>query len=363
MLDRREFLTLGAAVAAAAAAGAAAAQTRPAAQPLDLLVLGGTGFLGPHQIEYALARGHRVTMFNRGTRPNPWGERVEQLIGDRDDKVGKGLAALRAGDRRWDVVIDNTGYLPRHVRDSAAALADRVGRYLFVSTVAVYDFAGGARRFDEASPLAVPVDPRDETESSANYGPMKAESERELRKVLGERATIVRPTYILGPGDDTDRFIYWIERVRRGGDVLGPPNRDFEWQWVDVRDLCGWLVELAEERRPGTFNAAGPAAPISREAVLQGLRALTAEPVRFHWPSAELVKELAIPMPMIPSRAGSIHFVSDAGRAAGLKFRSLADTATAMSSWWQALPEERRASGRKGWPTAAQEAVALERMR
>ncbi len=361
MLDRREFLALGA-VAAVAATSAARAQVQPAPKPLDLLVLGGTGFLGPHQVDHALARGHRVTMFNRGTRPNPWGDRVEQLTGDRDDKVGKGLAALREGSRRWDAVIDNTGYLPRHVRDSAQALKGRVGRYVFVSTVAVYDFAQGLR-FDEASPLATMANPADETESGATYGPLKAECERELRAQLGERATIVRPSYILGPGDDTDRFIYWVERVRRGGDVLGPPNRHFEWQWVDARDLCPWLVQLAEQDRAGTFNAAGPAAATTREQVLHGLQALTAEPVRFHWPSPELVQELRIPMPMIPARAGSIHFASEAGRAAGLKFRPLADTATAMSAWWHALPEERRAGEQKNWPTAEQEATAIARLR
>lgn len=361
MLDRREFLTLGA-VAAASAATGVHAQVQRAPKALDLLVLGGTGFLGPHQVDYALARGHRVTMFNRGTRPNPWGDRVEQLTGDRDDKVGKGLAALREGNRRWDAVIDNTGYLPRHVRDSAQALKGRVGRYVFVSTVAVYDFTRG-QTFDEASPLATLANPADETESAATYGPLKAHCERDLRALLAERATIVRPSYILGPGDDTDRFIYWIERVRRGGDVLGPPNRHFEWQWVDARDLCPWLVQLAEQDRAGTFNAAGPAAATSREQVLHGLQALTAEPVRFHWPSPELVQELRIPMPMIPTRAGSIHFASEAGRAAGLQFRPLADTAGAMSAWWHALPAERRAGEQKKWPTAEQEALAIARLR
>jgi 2'-hydroxyisoflavone reductase len=173
MLDRRQFLVLGSAAIAAGAAAAAADVPR-ASKPLSLLVLGGTGFLGPHQIEYALARGHQVSMFVRGSRPNPWEGRVEQLTGDRDDQVGTGLAALRADGRRWDAVIDNTGYLPRHVRDSAQALAGRSGRYVFVSTVAVYDFGRGTTRFDESSPLAVPADPRDEAQSAANYGPMKA---------------------------------------------------------------------------------------------------------------------------------------------------------------------------------------------
>jgi 2'-hydroxyisoflavone reductase len=281
------------------------------------------------------------------------------LTGDRDDRVGTGLTSLR-GNRKWDVVIDNTGYVPRHVRDSATVLRDRVGRYLFVSTVAVYDFNNGSV-FAESSPLATMADPQDETETAATYGPLKAECERELRKVMGERCTIVRPSYILGPGDETDRFIYWIERVMRGGDVLGPVGRNEEWQWVDVRDLCPWLVQLAEEGRDGTFNAAGPASPITREQVMWGLRALTAEPVRFHWPGAELVKELAIPMPMASLLPGGVHFAGEAGQAAGLRFRSLADTSLAMLGWWREQGEERRARAKR-WPTEEQERAAIARL-
>jgi 2'-hydroxyisoflavone reductase len=359
MFDRRRFLALSAASLAAQAASPAFAQVVRAGRSLDLLILGGTGFLGPHQVEYALARGHRVTMFNRGSRPNPYGDRVEQLTGDRDDRVGKGLASLR-GDRKWDVVIDNTGYVPRHVRDTAQLLGKRVGRYVFVSTIAAYDFNAGPV-YSESGPLAVMADPNDETETAATYGPLKAECERELRKVMGERCTIVRPGYILGPGDDTDRFIYWIERVMLGGDVLGPHSRELEWQWVDVRDLCPWLVQLAEEDRAGTFNAVGPASPVTREQVMWGLRALTAEPVRFHWPTAELVRELGIPMPMVPSRPSPTHFSGEAGQAAGLKFRSLADTSLAMHDWWRAQSEERRAR-EKRWPTAEQERAAIARL-
>ena len=257
-------------------------------------------------------------------------------------------------------MIDNTGYVPRHVRDSATVLRDRVGRYVFVSTVAVYDFNSGSV-FSESSPLATMADPKDETETSATYGPLKAECERELRKVMGERCTIVRPGYILGPGDDTDRFIYWIERVMRGGDVLGPTGRDHEWQWVDVRDLCPWVVRLAEQDRAGTFNAVGPASPTTREQVMWGLRALTAAPVRIHWPSAELVKELAIPLPMVPARPTSMHFAGEAGQAAGLEFRSLADTSVAMLGWWHEQTEERRTRAKR-WPTEEQERAAIARL-
>ena len=131
-----------------------------AARPLDILLLGGTGFLGPHEVDYALARGHRVTLFNRGkSAKGLYGDRVEVLIGNRDTKIAPGLEALQ-GTRRWDVVIDNSGYVPRHVRDSVALLKDRVGRYVYVSTVSVYDPKGGPV-FDEASPLFPAPEPGD----------------------------------------------------------------------------------------------------------------------------------------------------------------------------------------------------------
>jgi 2'-hydroxyisoflavone reductase len=140
MTTRREFLGFSASALAVYAAGLQAS-VQPATKPLDILFLGGTGFLGPHQINHALARGHRVTMFNRGSNAGMYGDRVEELVGNRDDNVDAGLSALR-GDRRWDVVVDNSGYVPRHVRDSVELLKDRCGRYIYVSTVAVYDFEG-----------------------------------------------------------------------------------------------------------------------------------------------------------------------------------------------------------------------------
>src|SRR5512137_1412668 len=184
MTSRRELLkwtmammALPAAARAATDAAAAPADPGRAAKPLDILILGGTGFLGPHQVDYALARGHRVTLFNRGKRAKGLdGDRVEVLIGDRDSKIAPGLEALQ-GTRRWDVVIDNSGYVPRHVRDSVALLKDRVGRYIYVSSVSVYDPAGGPV-FDEASPLYPAPAPEVEKVTGETYGPLKAECDR-----------------------------------------------------------------------------------------------------------------------------------------------------------------------------------------
>ncbi|MEJ2604564.1 MAG: NAD-dependent epimerase/dehydratase family protein [Gammaproteobacteria bacterium] len=363
MTTRRQFLgaAAGGLGLAMARAGLSASSERPspAGRPLDLLVLGGTGFIGPHQIEYALARGHRVTMFNRGSNPGLYGDRVEELIGNRDSRIDEGLASL-AGDRTWDVVIDNSGYVPRHVRDSVELLKDRVGRYLYISTVAVYDFSAGDV-FDVDGPLATPEDPGVEQVTRDTYGPLKAECDRIVRAALGERATVVRPTYIVGPGDTTDRFTYWVERIHRGGDVLAPALPETEIQWVDARDLCPWVIRLAEADRAGVFNAAGPAAPVDRRGLLWGIAATTSAPVRLHWPAPALLESLEIVPPMLSSTDGSVHFVNTSAMAAGLGFRPLAETVLATHGWWQGLAAERRANPRR-WITPQQEAEAIRRM-
>lgn len=361
MPTRRDVLQLAAALGVQAGLGLPKVQAAP--KPLELLILGGTGFIGPYQVEHALARGHEVTVFNRGRKSGLYGDRVEELLGDRDATQGEGLSALR-GTRRWDAVIDNSGYVPRHVRDSAELLRGRVGRYVYVSTVAVYDFARGAE-FDEAAPLAPAPEPATEEVTGATYGPLKAECDRIVRGLYGDDCTIVRPAYIFGPGDTTDRFTYWVDRVARGGDVVGFSERESELQWVDARDLCPWIVALAEQDRAGVYNAAGPASPVTREQVLWGLRALTDQPVRFHWPDAALLTELGVSLPLnappIASRPPSFHFANVASQEAGLHYRALADTAAATLEWWRSQPAEQRANPR-GWPTAEQERAVLERL-
>jgi 2'-hydroxyisoflavone reductase len=359
---RRFIVTTAGALAAAPFLGlATTGQTGipKAGRPLTILVLGGTGFIGPHQIEYAIARGHTVTMFNRGSNPGMYGDAVEELTGNRDDRIDDGLASLR-GDRTWDVVIDNSGYVPRHVRDSAELLKDRCRRYIYISTVAVYDFDAGSA-FGENAALAELDDPGLEEVTGQTYGPLKAACDVAVREIVGERCTVVRPTYVVGPGDRTDRFTYWVVRVNQGGDVLAPSGPEREAQWVDVRDLCPWVITLAENDTPGIFNAAGPASKVDRNGLMWGLRALTAEPVRFHWPGDEVLDEFGIDQPMM-RRADSVHFENTASMAAGLHYRSLADTAGGTLAWWQAQSEERRANPRR-WPTREQEQSIIERIR
>jgi 2'-hydroxyisoflavone reductase len=366
MPTRRELLALGAAALVLSRTARLAAQVTRAPRPLDLLALGGTGFLGPYQVEYALARGHRVTLFNRGHKDaSLYGERVEVLTGDRDPKVGAGLAAL-AGTRRWDAVIDNSGYVPRHVRASAELLKGRIGRYLYVSTVAAY--AGTGAVSGEDSPLRPLPDPADETLTMQSYGAMKAEGDRIVRELYGAAATVVRPTYVIGPGDETDRFTYWVVRTAQGGTVVGPRADAVDLQTVDVRDLGPWFITLLEHDLPGIFNAA--AAPVPWDRVLDALRPLSAAPVHFVRPPAAVIEELKVDFPLVlpspngPGMFGNPRTVFDGTRAQhnGLTYRPLTESAQATLAWWQQQTPERQAAAAKHWPNAEQEKAILARM-
>ncbi len=362
MVTRRELLQQGTVLMALPAMAAHGKSIDPARRKLDLLFLGGTGFMGPHQVEYALARGHRVTLFNRGrSAPSSFANRAEILLGDRDKTVGAGLSALQ-GSRRWDVVLDNSGYVPRHVSDSLELLKNRTGRYLYVSTVAVYDFSRGPY-FTETSPLAAAPQPDTEQVTGKTYGPLKAECDRRVQAVLGQRATIVRPTYIFGPGDDTDRFTYWVDRVARGGTILAPPYPAHEIQWIDVQDLCPWIIDLAERGQAGIYNVAGPAKPTNWQQMLQPLTKLSSTPVQFKWATQEILKQTGISLPLV--RDGLMgsgqtpHFDSAAALRAGLRLRPLMDTANATLAWWRAQTAKRRAQA-DGWPTPELEQQALK---
>lgn len=346
--------------------GTAATAPTPASRSLDILILGGTEFLGAQQVEYALARGHHITLFNRG-RSNAaalYGNRVEVLIGDRDSKASTGLSALE-GTRRWDAVIDNSGYIPRHVRDSAQLLKDRVGRYLFVSTVAVY--AGTDPTCLETSPLRPLSNPENELLTGKSYGEMKAESDRIVRELYGEAAIIVRPTYVVGPGDNTDRFTYWVARAAEGGIVVGPRSDAKDLQTVDVRDLCPWMVTLIEREASGVFNAAAP--PVPWDHILDSLRPLGERSVQFVRPPAVVLEALKLDFPLVTPMIAGGHLANpkmtfDGRRAiqAGLSYRPLSETGVATLEWWRAQTPERRAAATKYWPTSAQEKAVLEQV-
>jgi 2'-hydroxyisoflavone reductase len=228
---------------------------------MKLLILGGTRFLGRHFVDAALAHGDQVTVLTRGNQPNPWGERVTALAGNRDPAVAPGLAALATGT--WDAVVDTCGYVPRIVRASAELLAPRVGRYLFVSSISVYANLG-VKGIDEAAPVASLDDPATE-EVGSHYGALKAACERVVGDVFRERATIVRPGLIVGPYDPTDRFAYWPARFvhpallgDRASEAVVPAPPEAPVQFVDARDLADWMRGLVANGTAGTFNATSP---------------------------------------------------------------------------------------------------------
>jgi 2'-hydroxyisoflavone reductase len=250
---------------------------------LKLLVLGGTKFLGRATVEAALERGHEVTLFNRGeTNPELFSE-TEKLRGDRTED----LSGLEG--REWDAVVDSSGYYPHVVRRSAEALRDSAGRYLFVSSVSVYaDFSEGP---SEDAPRGELGDmPADEMlEDYSNYGPLKALSEDAVRDVFGDRATIVRPGLIVGPHDPTGRFTYWPHRVARGGDVVVPAPPERNVQFVDVRDLGRWMVELLERDEGGAFNATRSGVPWA--AVIESARAVAGSDATPVWIPDEFLQQ------------------------------------------------------------------------
>ena len=334
-------------------------------KPLRILMLGGTGFLGPHTVEAAIARGHTVTLFNRGITEDRKGgifPDLEKRYGNRDPEKHadekdptspKGLTELREGE--WDAVVDTSGYVPRIVRASASLLAPRCGQYLFISSVSVYksDTVKGA---DESDPVGTISDPSVETMGASfeNYGPLKALCEQEAEKAFPGRATNIRPGLIVGPTDNTDRFTYWPVRVREGGDVLAPGAPDNPVQWVDVRDLGEWIIECLERRAFGVFNAI--CEPTGIGSLLQACKSVSGSDARFVWATPEKLREHNVSawsdMPMwLPSEGEYLHANTRSNARAvkaGLKFRPAEKTIEDTLAWWDTLPAERRAKTRAG---------------
>lgn len=364
-LNRRHLLQLGGLAGLAALAPTALANTSTATpasaapgRKLKILILGGTGFTGPHQVRYALSRGHQVTVFNRGRREIEWPGEVEELTGDRD--TGN-LESLKG--REWDVCIDNPTSVPFWVRDAADVLAGKVGQYLFISTISVYasNATPGADE-DAAVHVYEGKDAMAETRDSlranmALYGPLKAACEAEAKKRFGDKTTIIRPGLIVGPGDETDRFSYWPLRVRKGGEVLAPSKDGADpVQFIDARDLAEWTIRMAEQGATGAYNATGPDHEQTVAGLLYGLRALTTTGARFTFVPAEFLAEQQVSpwgdMPVwVPGQGETAGFsrVSIArALAKGLTFRPLATTGADTLAWFDSQPEERRATVRAG---------------
>jgi 2'-hydroxyisoflavone reductase len=291
---------------------------------MDVLILGGTGFLGRHLVEAALGSGHRVTLFNRGIKAPDLFPQVETIEGDREVD----LSALSG--RRWDATIDTCGYVPRVVRASAKTLANAVDHYTFVSSISFYpdDIVPGA---DEESPVQELPDPTVEEVTGETYGGLKALCERAVEEEMPRRVLSVRPGLISGPYDPTDRFTYWPRRIAAGGEVLAPDRPERGVQFIDVRDLAAWIIEMAAERRTGTFNATGPDYKLEMGQLLEACKALSVD-AELIWVSEDFLEEhgveLFTELPLWVPRKYAGLLDADCGKAieAGLTFRSLSET-------------------------------------
>jgi 2'-hydroxyisoflavone reductase len=377
---RRQFLqaSLATATGALASSGLLACASSAggkARKKQRILILGGTSFVGPALIEAALARGHHVTIFNSGRtaerredagRPSLVPDEVEVLIGNRDPNLTaddlrlagdpdiekkrdpnspRGLTQLEG--RKWDAVIDTSGFFPRMVRASAELLAPSVDQYHFISSISVYaknDTPG----MDETAELARLEDPDVETfgENFGNYGGGKAACEAAAEAAMPGRVANVRPGFIVGPRDTSRRWLYWPWRVAQGGEMLVPGKPEDPVQIIDVRDLAEWCVRLVETRTNGEFNATGPASELSMRSMIDRCKRATASTTAPVWVDAAFLTERGLSFPIwIPAEGetAGFHRVSIArALEAGLRFRPLEETARDSLAWHASLPEEAR---------------------
>jgi 2'-hydroxyisoflavone reductase len=355
-VKRREILQMLAAATTATVVGQRAVA---AGSPQRVLILGGTGFIGPHTIEALSRNGHQITLFNNDKESAKKFPRVESLFGDRDGKI----EALNG--RNWDVVIDNSGYVPRLVKLTADALKDRVGHYIFISSISAYaDLTKPG--IDEDYPLGKLKDPGVEQITDETYGPLKAACENVVREVYGSRQTVIRPTYIVGPGDPTDRFTYWPVRVSRGGEMLAPGKSGDPAQFIDVRDLAEFIAACAEHRHAGDFNLCNPPRSVSMGQLLDSSRKISRADTKVVWVDEKFIEaqqfkgnEIPIWSPTQGEFAGAALVESDRAVAKGLKFRPLDVTVRETLAWDATRSPERREKLRAGL-TADQERKLLD---
>jgi len=353
--NRRRFIQTGLLSGAVVATGCVpdiATETEVTKDPwrqLKVLILGGTGFIGPHMVREALRRGHEVSLFNRGRTNNELFPDLELLVGDRNG----GLDSLKGGS--WDVVIDNSGYVPRHVEDSAKLLGSVVSHYLYISTISVY--GDMTKPVSEDSAVATMEDESIEEVTGDTYGPMKALCEQRMLDEIGDdRATILRPTYICGPGDRTDRYTYWPVRTMRGGEMLWPGTPEDHIQIIDVRDLANFTIDCLEQEIMGTYNTVTPVGTFTMGKLMDDCLAVTASDMDPLWANSEFIKKHGIAdrggLPIWEAPDGEFAALSsvDGSRAAaaGLKNRPTRETARDTIAAWKSLPAERTEKLRAG---------------
>ena len=312
---------------------------------LKVLILGGTGFIGPHFVDALTAGGHKITLFNRGKRDPEVKPGIEQLLGDRNGQID----SLKGRD--WDVVIDNSGYTPSQVKATAELLKEHVRRYIFISSIAVYaDFAKAG--VDEDYKLAELKDPTTEVVNGETYGGLKVLCEKVVETTYDKRATIIRPTYIAGPGDHTDRFTYWPVRVSKGGKMLAPGTPSDPFQYIDVRDLAGFIRTCVEKDVNGKFNLCGPQGAVTMGSLLDEAKRITKADTTFVWATAEFLEAneiigekakgnfMPIWQPPKGDEAGLLLVSPARAEKKGLKFRSLETTIRDTLEWKKKRPED-----------------------
>jgi 2'-hydroxyisoflavone reductase len=343
-MNRRELLKVSGSAALAAMIGPAGAK----AKPLRVLILGGTGFIGPHFVEVLGAAGHKISLFNRGKRDPSVKPGIEQLLGDRNGDV-KSLEG-----RDWDVVIDNSGYTPKQVKLTADLLKGHVGQYVFISSVAVYgDFK--ARNIDESYKLAeLPAGEDPGVYKGEFYGALKVLAEKVAEETYGKNATIIRPSYIAGPGDVTDRFTYWPFRVSKGGEMLAPNKPTDPFQYIDVRDLADFIRTCVEKRVGGQYNLCTPPGFVTIGSLLDTSKRVTGADTKFTWASArflednEIIGEKAtgnfMPIWLAEDNedAGILSCASKRAEKKGLRFRTLETTVRETLAWQKSRPEDKQ---------------------
>ena len=309
---------------------------------MKLLILGGTKFVGRHLTQSALDAGHEVSLFNRGQSNPELFPDIEKLVGDRDG----GLAALEG--RRWDAVIDVNGYVPRVVRDSAELLKGHTDYYLFVSSMSVY--ADLSQLLDEESPVIELDDPSVEEITAETYGGLKVLCERVVQETYGEKACIVRPSYVIGPHDHSDRFPYWVWRASRGGELIAPGGPDECVAAIDARDMGAWMVAFAERQQSGVYN--GLDAPFRFGELLEMTAQIAGVEIDAQWVSVAFAEAQDLFGPKLPLWAPGEEYIgfSQSGNhkavASGLQCRPLKETVADTLDWIR----EREAAGHK-WQT------------
>ncbi|MGH1345380.1 MAG: NAD-dependent epimerase/dehydratase family protein [Nannocystales bacterium] len=364
MIRRREFSlgVLGAMLAGCRTASPTTPPSKPESSlpdaPKRVLILGGTGFLGPALVEQCQAMNAEVTLFNRGkTRPHLFPE-LEKLRGDRNGD----LSALEG--RSFDWVLDTSGQIPRQVEASAGLLSQQAERYVFVSSISAY--ANLSVPGVEEGGATIPMPEPYSEAMPQHYGALKAGCERAAEAAMPGRATVVRPGLIVGPGDPTDRFTYWPTRVARGGDVVAPNSPDDPAQFIDVRDLAAFILHTQATEQSGTFNVTGPTEATTMGGLLDACKTVTNSDAAFHWvPTPSLTKhgvapwmELTVWVPPDDAEFGGMSRVSiSKAVAAGLKTRAMQETIADTLAWWETLPEARRSRPRAGLASQKEQAV------